>query len=138
MTMVDLAVVDLKWRIGLAKNGDSGPLAELLLRSKDPIPYMLRKFLAGVITHKIKLKRPKKLTDEWKSRRFWKERNVAWAVDDEMRSRGKQRDEALRTYLTRTWSEYYRTTPNAVASYRKHHSSPRRATDLLYRPRHPI
>jgi hypothetical protein len=125
--MRDLSELDLEWRISLAKDGDGGPLAKRLLSDAYPITSSLRKFLAGVVTGKIKLKRPRKLTYESREQRHWRERKVVWMVNYEMRQAGKQRDKKLRTFPIRKWCEKFGTKPNIVADYRKRNR--RRPTD---------
>jgi hypothetical protein len=125
----DLAEVDLEWRIDLAKKGDGGPLAKWLLSDNFAPRKILLAFFAGVVTGKIKLKRPRKLTYELREQRHLRERYVVLLVDHEMRLAGKQRDRNLRTKLTRKWCDRFDTTPNRVESYLRHPRRPRRASD---------
>ena len=125
----DLAEVDLEWLIDLAKKGDGGPLAKQLLSDDFTPPKMLREFLAGVVTGKIKLKRPRTPTYELREQRHLRERYVVMMVDHEMQLAGQQRDTALRTHLTWKWCDCFDTTPNRVESYLRHPRRPRRATD---------
>jgi hypothetical protein len=112
----DLADVDLHWRIDLARNGDGKPLADFLRRN-EPIPPVLREFLATVVEGKTPLKRPRKLTYEWRSRRYLLEMEVVRLVNIEM---GGKRNTNLRTRLTLKWCDIFGTTPNAVKDFIHH------------------
>jgi hypothetical protein len=116
--MADLAVVDLEWRIWLAKNGDGELLAELLRRN-EPIHATLREFLAEVVAGKIKLKRPilRPRTYMAQGQRWHSERMVVHCVNVEM---GKRRNTHERTHLIDKFSQIFRTTPNAVGAFLKH------------------
>jgi hypothetical protein len=123
----DLAIVDLLWKIELARNGDGEMLAQLLrLQGERPLHPALKKFLADVVAGKVKLKRPRWLTWRWKHvDRYWREGRVVFMVDFEMEKRGKQRDKHLRKKLTSKWCKEFDTNERAVAEYRKR--EPRRA-----------
>lgn len=116
--MADLAVVDLEWRIWLAKKGDGELLAELLRRN-EPIHPTLREFLAGVVASRIKLKRPVLRTRTYMARgqRWHNERMVVHCVDAEM---GKRRNTAERTRLIDKFSQIFGTNPNAVSDFIKY------------------
>ena|ERR1044072_6023328 len=112
----DLNDVTIEWAIDLARKGDRGPLVHFL-KTDSPISEVLRLFLADVLDGKIRLKRRRKLTVDVRWERYARERWVVRHVKAMMSERGRKRDKALRTELTRKLCERVGTTPAAVERY---------------------
>jgi hypothetical protein len=121
----DLRDVSLDWAMDLARKGDGADLARLLREdvqitwidgASDLGSEKLLKFLADVVAGKIRLPKPRKLTQKSRQDRSMRERAVVRGIAVRM---GMKRDPKLRTYWTQKLCDLYGTNPNAVEAYLK-------------------